>query len=211
MIQTVTAAQNDSADQYAQAGGLATEMLSGIRTVTALNAQPDAVMRYRRFILKAMDIGILKGLKVGLGHGALFGALLATYALGFWYSTKLIADQLQKGCTENCLSGGTVLSVFFCVIIGASALGQVAPPFGNVFDAKAAMGSIVDVLKRKPLIDGLSEEGLKPASRPRGTIYTPCSDSYDFTSLLYCDSQYLPKVFMQLILLDLSIAIKTLN
>ena len=173
MIQTVTAAQNDSADQYAQAGGLATEMLSGIRTVTALNAQPDAVMRYRRFILKAMDIGILKGLKVGLGHGALFGCFLATYALGFWYGAKLIADQLQKGCTENCLSGGTVLSVFFCVIIGASALGQVAPPFGNVFDAKAAMGSIVDVLKRKPLIDGLSEEGSKPTSRPRGTIYTP--------------------------------------
>jgi hypothetical protein len=30
MIGAVTSAQNESADQYAQAGGLATEMLSGI-------------------------------------------------------------------------------------------------------------------------------------------------------------------------------------
>ena len=49
--QAVTAAQNESADQYAKAGGLATEMLSGVRTVTALNAQPEAVIRYTVSIL----------------------------------------------------------------------------------------------------------------------------------------------------------------
>jgi ATP-binding cassette, subfamily B (MDR/TAP), member 1 len=197
LIQTVTAAQFDSADQYAQAGGLATEMLSGIRTVTALNAQPDAVTRYRRFILKAMDIGILKGLKVGLGHGCLLGAMLSTYALGFWYGAKLIADQLNSGCTENCLSGGTVLAVFFCVIMGASALGQMAPPLGNFFSAKAAMGGIVEVLNRKPLIDGLSEDGLKPTSRPKGTVSSLVmilAISIHWSNVIYdtyCKSRYM--------------------
>lgn len=169
MISAVTAAQNDSAGQYAQAGGLATEMLSGIRTVTALNAQPDAITRYRKFILKAMDIGIIKGLKVGLGNGVTFCAAFFIYALGFWYGAKLIADQKQAGCTSNCLTGGTVISVFFCVIIGASALGQLAPPLGAFFSAKAAAGSVMEVLRRKPLIDGLSEEGEKPTKRPKGT------------------------------------------
>ena len=168
MIKAVTDAQNESAGQYARAGGLATEMLSGIRTVTALNAQPDAITRYRGFILEAMDVGLMKGFKVGLGNGMTFCASFFTYALGFWYAAKLIADQKQSGCTSNCLSGGTVVAVFFCVIIGASALGQIAPPLGAFYSAKAAAGSVMEVVKRKPLIDGLSETGLKPTEMPKG-------------------------------------------
>lgn len=170
MIAAITAAQNDSAGQYAKAGGLATEMLSGIRTVTALNAQPDAITRYRRFILEAMDVGLMKGFKVGLGNGMTFCASFFTYALGFWYGAKLIADQKDAGCTSNCLSGGTVIAVFFCVIIGASALGQLAPPLGAFFSAKAAAASVIEVLNRKPLIDGLADTGDKPTGRPQGSI-----------------------------------------
>jgi hypothetical protein len=55
---------------------------------------------------------------------------LGTYALGFWYSGKLVADSLQNDCIAkgNCLTGGTILSTFFSVIMGAIALGQIAPP-----------------------------------------------------------------------------------
>jgi len=43
-------------EQYAAAGGLATETLNAIRTVTALNAQPDVINRYRVFLFKAMQV-----------------------------------------------------------------------------------------------------------------------------------------------------------
>ena len=43
-------------EQYAAAGGLATESLNAIRTVTALNMQPDVVSRYRVFLFKAMQV-----------------------------------------------------------------------------------------------------------------------------------------------------------
>ena len=168
MIQAITDATNESAGQYAQAGGLATEMLTGIRTVTALNAQPDAITRYRKFILKAMNIGLIKGLKVGLGTGFTFCVTFFTYALGFWYGAKLVADQKDAGCTQNCLTGGTVVAVFFCVIIGAFALGQLGPPLGSFVSAKAAAGTVMELVRRKPLIDGLSDEGDKPSMRPKG-------------------------------------------
>lgn len=45
-------------EQYAAAGGLATETLGAIRTVTALNAQPDAITRYRTYLRVAMKVGI---------------------------------------------------------------------------------------------------------------------------------------------------------
>ena len=43
-----------------QAGGLATETLRAIRTVTALNIQPQAIASYRAFVLKAMGISLVK-------------------------------------------------------------------------------------------------------------------------------------------------------
>ena len=51
--------------------------------------------------------GIKKGLKVGFGNGITYGAFFLTYALGFWFSGKLIADSISDGCTSNCPNGGT--------------------------------------------------------------------------------------------------------
>jgi len=56
MINAINSFQNQSLGQYAAAGGLATESLGAIRTVTALNAQPDIISRYRVFLFKAMNV-----------------------------------------------------------------------------------------------------------------------------------------------------------
>ena len=95
-----------------------------------------------------------------------------TYALGFWYGAKLVADDLQHGCTlrNDCLTGGNVMAVFFCVIIGSIALGQLAPPLVAFASAKAAVAPMYEIIDRKPEIDGLSQEGLKPEVRPEGHI-----------------------------------------
>jgi ATP-binding cassette, subfamily B (MDR/TAP), member 1 len=118
MIQAVTAAQSKSLEQYSAAGGLATETLSAIRTVTALNLQPSALSRYRRFLFDALHEGMWKGLKVGLGHGGLFGVCFLTYALGFWYGGELVAHDLERHCTSGCYTGGNILAVFFSTIMG---------------------------------------------------------------------------------------------
>ena len=77
------------------------------------------------------------------------------------YGAKLIIDGKKHGCDAHgdCLTGGTIIAVFFCVIVGASGLGQLTPPLSAFFAAKAAMGSVLEVIERKPLIDGLSDEG----------------------------------------------------
>ena len=80
MIDAIQGATTGAGDNYASAGGVATEALSNVRTVTALNAQPDIITRYRIYLLEAMQIGITKGRKVGLGNGGLFCAAFLTYA-----------------------------------------------------------------------------------------------------------------------------------
>ena len=60
-VLAISSATKQGSEQYAAAGGLASETFSSIRTVTALNAQPDVIMTYRRFLFDAMQIGIKKG------------------------------------------------------------------------------------------------------------------------------------------------------
>lgn len=172
MITAITAAQYQSLEQYANAGGLATETLNAVRTVTALNMQPNVITRYRKFLFDAMEVGMVKGFKVGVGHGGVFCACFLTYALGFWYGGKLVADDMEhKNCfIQNCLTGGEVMAVFFSTIMGSMALGQVAPPLTAVSTARAAVAQMLEVIHRKPLIDGLSNSGLKPEQKVKGEI-----------------------------------------
>eukprot|EP01034_Spumella_vulgaris_P034639 gene34639-42727_t len=164
MIESLTAATN-------QTLGLATEALGAVRTVSALNAQPDVITKYRKFLFKAMQVGITKGFNVGLGTGGLFASVFLTYALGFWYGATLMKKTIDDGCTgSSCLTGGDVAAVFECMIMGSIALGQMAPPIGAFNSAKVAIGKLLEVVNRTPLIDGLSDQGLKPTQKTKGSI-----------------------------------------
>jgi ATP-binding cassette subfamily B (MDR/TAP) protein 1 len=174
MINAVTAASAGALEQYGKAGGLATEALTAFRTVSALNAQPTILKRYQTYVIEAMNIGVLKGLKLGMGHGGLYGACFMAYALGFWYGGVLVAKDIEGGCEDggssDCVSGGTILAVFFCVIMGSIALGQIGPPMGAVTAARIATAEILKTTRRVPEIDGLSTEGVIPASQALGKI-----------------------------------------
>ena len=50
------------------------------------------------------------------------------------------------------------------------ALGQLAPPMTSFITAKAAVRSVLDVVNRTPLIDGLSSEGQQPETKSQGAI-----------------------------------------
>jgi hypothetical protein len=56
LISAVSAVTTLSLEQYALAGSIATETLAGIRTVSALNAQPDAIKRYRVHLFVALQV-----------------------------------------------------------------------------------------------------------------------------------------------------------
>ena len=171
MITAVGAATNGALEQYSAAGGLATEALGSIRTVSALNAQPAIISKYRLYLIEAMKVGIIKGRNIGLGNGSVFGSCFLTYALGFWYGGKLVADDIDAKCVgDACLTGGKILSVFFSVIMGSIALGQVAPPLTAFSTAKASVAPLLDIIERKPLIDGLSNEGEIPTEPSQGAV-----------------------------------------
>jgi len=170
MIYAVTEATNNSLVQYAAAGGLATETLNAIRTVIALNLQPFVIEKYRRYIISAMRVGIRKGFNIGISNGLLFGMCFMCNGLGFWYGSVLVAKDIRSDCTSNCMTGGDVMAVFFCVLMGSMALGQASPTVSAFISALAAADQMIELHKRTPAIDSLSTKGYIPENALEGSI-----------------------------------------
>lgn len=170
LVTAVTDATTNALKHYSKAGAIATESINSIRTVTALNMQPYMITKYRQHLLSAMNVGIFKGFRVGLANGMLFFSCFMAYALAFWYGSVLVAHDVRNNCTENCLSGGKIVTTFFCVLMGGIALGQVGPPVAALSAAVASAHSIRQLCQRKPLIDALSTEGKIPEQPLKGKI-----------------------------------------
>uniref|UniRef100_W5LLF2 ATP-binding cassette sub-family B member 5 n=1 Tax=Astyanax mexicanus TaxID=7994 RepID=W5LLF2_ASTMX len=148
---------------YAKAGAVAEEILVAIRTVVAFNGQQKALEKYEKNLEDAKNFGVKKAITTNVSMGITQFFIFGTYALAFWYGTKLSVDE-----PEN-YSIGKVITVFFSVMIGAFSLGQGAPNLESVAKARGAAYSIYNTIDMPRPIDSSSKEGHKPDS-VRGDI-----------------------------------------
>ena len=77
--------------------------------------------------------------------------MFASYSLAFWYGSKLVQDKETDG--------GTVLNVFFAILIGAFALGNAGPSFTTLGTALGAATKVFATIEKKPEIDSMSDQG----------------------------------------------------
>ncbi|KAL7867292.1 hypothetical protein AOLI_G00151060 [Acnodon oligacanthus] len=139
---------------YAKAGAVADEVLSSIRTVAAFGGEKKEVERYDHNLISAQRWGIRKGLIMGFFTGYLWFIIFLCYALAFWYGSSLVID------TEE-YTPGTLLQVFFGVLIAALNLGQASPCLEAFASGRGAATTIFETIDREPEIDCLSEAGYK--------------------------------------------------
>lgn len=139
---------------YAKAGAVADEVLSSIRTVAAFGGEKKEVERYDRNLVSAQRWGIRKGLIMGFFTGYMWFIIFLCYALAFWYGSSLVVDTQEY-------SPGTLLQVFFGVLIAALNLGQASPCLEAFAAGRGAATIIFETIDREPEIDCLSEAGYK--------------------------------------------------
>ncbi|KAI4882015.1 hypothetical protein NFI96_000728 [Prochilodus magdalenae] len=139
---------------YAKAGAVADEVLSSIRTVAAFGGEKKEVDRYDRNLISAQRWGIRKGLIMGFFTGYLWFIIFLCYALAFWYGSSLVVDTMEY-------SPGTLLQVFFGVLVAALNLGQASPCLEAFAAGRGAATTIFETIDREPEIDCLSEAGYK--------------------------------------------------
>uniref|UniRef100_A0A8C6KTZ9 Bile salt export pump n=1 Tax=Nothobranchius furzeri TaxID=105023 RepID=A0A8C6KTZ9_NOTFU len=139
---------------YAKAGAVADEVLSSIRTVAAFGGERKEVERYDKNLISAQRWGIRKGIIMGFFTGYMWLIIFLCYALAFWYGSTLVID------TEE-YTPGTLLQVFFGVLVAAMNLGQASPCLEAFAAGRGAATIIYETIDREPEIDCLSEAGYK--------------------------------------------------
>ncbi|KAM8869641.1 ATP-dependent translocase ABCB1 isoform 1-T1 [Spinachia spinachia] len=141
---------------YAKAGAVASEVISAVRTVFAFSGQDREIKRYIKNLEDAKNMGIKKATYANFAFGINFLMIYLSYALAFWYGSTLI---LKEEYTI-----GTVLTVFFVVLIGAFTVGQTSPNIQTFATARGAAHTVYNIIDHKPTIDSYSEAGFKPDS-----------------------------------------------
>uniref|UniRef100_A0A8C6JET0 Bile salt export pump n=1 Tax=Melopsittacus undulatus TaxID=13146 RepID=A0A8C6JET0_MELUD len=147
---------------YAKAGAVADEVLSSIRTVAAFGGEKREVERYDKNLVFAQHWGIRKGIIMGLFTGYMWLIIFLSYSLAFWYGSKLVLEEEEY-------SPGTLLQVFFGVLVGALNLGQASPCLEAFATGRGAAVNIFETIDKKPAIDCMSEDGYK-LDKVRGEI-----------------------------------------
>jgi ATP-binding cassette subfamily B (MDR/TAP) protein 1 len=138
---------------YSKSGNIAEECISGARTITSFNAQKKVAHNYNESLAGARREGIKKSISSGVGFGSLMLFIYNAYALAFWFGSSLLKNDE--------ITAGTVVNVFFAVLIGAFSLGQIAPDIQAFSFGIGAGAKIFETIDRVPTIDPYNEEGIK--------------------------------------------------
>ncbi|GAA98095.1 uncharacterized protein L969DRAFT_16116 [Mixia osmundae IAM 14324] len=142
-IQTLTAKFARKASRSYSAASLASEeIVSSIRTVLAFNAQHALRDLYQSRLKTSMQYSHRKSLFRAITIATAVWIIFSAYALAFYYGTTLL---LQGKATP-----GSVISVFFAILVSCLGLTSAAPILESFARASAAAAVIAGIIQRVP-------------------------------------------------------------
>ncbi|KAL2319184.1 hypothetical protein Fmac_033060 [Flemingia macrophylla] len=122
---------------YAEAGKVAEEVISQVRTVYSFVGEEKAVGSYSKSLDKALKLGKKGGFAKGVGVGFTYGLLFCAWALLLWYASILVRHHKTNG--------GKAFTTIINVIFSGFALGQAAPNLGSIAKGRAAAANIMNM------------------------------------------------------------------
>ncbi|GAA6016489.1 hypothetical protein JCM11491_002338 [Sporobolomyces phaffii] len=161
MNKFVTDAKTKQLAATGKGATLAEEVISSVRSSHAFGTQRKLASLYNEPNEETNKVGQLSAKYQGYGLGVFFFIIYASYALAFYYGTTLIL--------QGHADAGSIVNVFFSVLIGAFSLAMLAPNLQAFSSGAGAATEIFATIDRVPVIDSASTEGLKP-EKVEGTI-----------------------------------------
>ncbi len=138
---------------YARGGTVAEEVLSSIRNAVAFGTQEKLARQYNRHLTDAEYYGVRMRLSISALLALIFTIVYLNYGLAFWQGSRfLVAGEISLE---------SILIILLSVIIGAFALGQVAPDAQAFTSAVAAAVKIFSTIQRVSPLDPSVTAGKK--------------------------------------------------
>ncbi|CAF0800398.1 unnamed protein product [Adineta ricciae] len=173
---------------YSKASAVAQEVLGSIRTVTAFGGQKKEEQRFAENLTDAKDIGIKKGLYMGICQGFAQVAIYLSFSITFWYGPHLVRTECEN------YSGGTVIVIFVSCLQSTFSISQIVPNLQAFAEAAGSGGFVFDIISRISKINAFEDKGEKPANVV-GDIELR---DVEFTYPARVDTQILKKVSMKI-------------
>ena len=142
-----------SLESYAKGGSVAEEVVSSIRNAIAFGTQDKLARQYDVYLGVAEKFGRKVQFAMGAMIGGMFWVLYLNYGLSFWQGARYVVS----GDTNL----SAVLTIMMSIMIGAFALGNIAPNARAFTTATAAASKIFSTIDRKSPLDPSSDEGKK--------------------------------------------------
>jgi len=157
-----------SSDLFSKAGALATEVISGMKTVASLCAQPWALEKYETFARASQKHSIWSGI-LASGVAGVTGLLFySTYTLAFIIGTDQVAEAMEIATIVRCffddnpdcrITGASIMCCIYGVILCATFFGLMAPGIQAINLGRQAAVDVFATIKRVPEIDASSDQG----------------------------------------------------
>ena len=141
-----------SVESYSEAGGIAEEIVTQIKTVFTYGNFDWEKKRFEEKIELSYSKGVSLGLLFSFSMSIFMFIIFSTYCAAFWYGGYLIAAKEINPRTGKPFAGGDVIVVFFSVIFGGMQLSQIGPSVSGLNAACAAAGSLFE-LKEKAILN----------------------------------------------------------
>lgn len=160
-----------SAEHFSKAGAIATEVISGMKTVASLCAQKWALSNYRKCLRSGQEHSVWGGILQGLASGVTGFLFYCTYTVAFILGTDQVAQDANFQTWFKCLfdsdpqcmvTGASVMCSIYGVILCATFFGLMAPGIQSINLGRQAASEVFDTIIRTPKIDPSSDKGTKP-------------------------------------------------
>ena len=135
---TMTSLDSQTVAINGKAGAVAEEVFGGIRTVASFNGQIKEISRYESLIADARTKMTSVGMKLAMTVGATMGLFYFSFALAYFVGGKLVEAGVHNPSQNGAYTGGDVMTIIFCVMIGTFGMGQAVAALGVFAEGERA-------------------------------------------------------------------------
>ena len=154
---------------YEKAGGIAEEMLYNIKTVASFANFEFEMKRFNEKIEVCYQIELQTICKLGFCIGFMMFFLNCTMFVSLLYGRTLIQKEYNSNKGRN-FTGGDVITVTFCTLMGVMGIGMIAPNIKMVQESCTATSDYFSLYEREIPMD-FSQSTEKPdISQVKGNI-----------------------------------------
>ncbi|PBK74780.1 P-loop containing nucleoside triphosphate hydrolase protein [Armillaria solidipes] len=143
-----------SLKHIADAGSIAEEVISTVRTAQAFGTQRILSSLYDQHVEKSKVVDVKSAIWLGGSLSVFFFCIYSSYALAFSFGTTLIL----RGDAD----AGIVINVFMAILIGSFSLALLAPEMQAITHGRGAAAKLFATIDRVPAIDSADPSGDKP-------------------------------------------------